>query len=125
MSTSPERVETVEGFVAVINCIARGNVIGEISWSRDYEALDGDKVSITSLRIALVSIFFQYAYRYERTKASDHEGLKIVFVSVQQNYSGLYTCTVSNQFETVQAQTKFLVWQNSNAHRMRALKFVV
>ena len=46
MSTSPEKVETVEGFVAVINCIAQGNVIGEISWSRDYEALDGDKVMV-------------------------------------------------------------------------------
>jgi hypothetical protein len=43
VSTSPDKLEVVEGFVATVNCIARGNVVGEIKWSRDYEPLD-DKV---------------------------------------------------------------------------------
>ena len=43
----PNRMETVEGFVASIDCIAQGNVVNDIRWSRDYEPLDYDQVTET------------------------------------------------------------------------------
>ena len=40
MSTTPDKLEVVEGFVATADCIVRGNVVSEVEWSRDFEPLD-------------------------------------------------------------------------------------
>lgn len=41
--TVPDQLEAVEGFAAAADCVARGNSVGEMKWSRDFEPLD-DKV---------------------------------------------------------------------------------
>ncbi len=49
-SISPDKLQTVEGFVAAATCIAQGNLAGEIKWSRDYEPLD-DKAVLNYIAI--------------------------------------------------------------------------
>ncbi len=45
VSINPEKLQVVEGFLAVIDCLARGSLIQAMEWSRDYEPLDHKKVT--------------------------------------------------------------------------------
>lgn len=38
--------------------------------------------------------------------------LRLVLVDLKANYSGIYTCTVSNEFETLQESATLAVWPN-------------
>ena len=37
-------MQAVKGFMAVLDCVAKGNLIQKMGWSRDYESLDQMKV---------------------------------------------------------------------------------
>ena len=45
ISIVPNKMEVVEGFLAVFECLVSGNLVDEIKWSRDYEPLHQSKVS--------------------------------------------------------------------------------
>ena len=44
VSINPDKLQAVEGFLAIIDCVAKGSLIREMQWSRDYELLDPIKV---------------------------------------------------------------------------------
>ena len=37
---NPEKLQVVEGFLAVFDCQAKGSLVREMKWSRDYESLN-------------------------------------------------------------------------------------
>ena len=44
ISIYPNKVEVIEGFIAVFECLIEGNVIDKINWTRDFEPLHYSKV---------------------------------------------------------------------------------
>ena len=46
----------------------------------------------------------------ELNESHDFKRLRILFIAVQLNHSGIYICTVSNAFETVEKTLELIVW---------------
>ena len=49
---------------------------------------------------------------YKTELLSDNKGLRITFVDLRLNHSGIYICSASNIFETVQKAVNLIVWPN-------------
>ena len=57
----------------------------------------------------------------ELNESHDFKRLRILFIAVQLNHSGIYICTVSNAFETVEKTLELIVWPHGQCRGLCAV----